>query len=68
MKRSYIFKEGDAVVFTTEEIAALKAIAQEHIFFENVYTKDKDGKPYPYRNRYSIDVPHLAPEKEKEKC
>lgn len=67
MKRSYIFKEGESVVFTEEEVIALKAIAQEHIKLENIFTKDKDGKPHPYQNRYSVTPPHLPPEKEKKK-
>jgi hypothetical protein len=65
MEKSYIFAEGKSVTFTEEEIKALKAIAQEHIRFENILTKDKDGNRYPYRNRYSLEEPHLPKEEEK---
>ena len=67
MAKSYVFTEGETAVFTEEEVIALKAIAQQHIRFTDIFTKDKDGKQYPYRNRYSIDSPNLPSEKEK-KC
>ena len=38
--------------FTKEEIRILKQIAQDKIFFENCFLKDKEGKKYPYRNRF----------------
>lgn len=38
--------------FTKEEISVLKEIAQEKIRFDNIFTKDKNGKGIPYRNRF----------------
>ena len=67
MKKFYIFKEGESETFTEEEIKALKALAQQHIWMKNIFTKDKTGKSYPYRNRYSLDEPHLPKEKENKK-
>ena len=63
MKKSYIFKEGETAVFTEEEIRVLKEIAQEKIRFDSITKLDIDGKPVPYRNRYSINEPHLRAER-----
>ena len=45
--------------FTKEEIKALKEIAQEKIRFDSWTKFDKDRKLIPYRNRFSIEPPHL---------
>ena len=53
---------------TQEEIKVLKEIAQEKIRFHRIFCCDEDGKEYPYRNRYSIDPPHLCADENGELC
>ena len=38
--------------FTEEEIKILKEIAQEKLTFIKTFLCDKNGKRYPYRNRF----------------
>jgi len=42
---------------TNKEIKALKEIAQEKMLIDSLIGKGK----YPYRNRYSLESPHLIP-------
>jgi hypothetical protein len=51
------------IEFTEEEIVVLKEMAQEKLRFDRITKFDIDGKPVPYRNRYSIDEPHLRAER-----
>ena len=53
----------ECISFTKEEIKTLKELAKEKIFSDNLAKFDKEGNPIPYRNRYSIEPPHLLKEK-----
>jgi len=44
--------ENDNNKFTGEEIRVLKKFAQNKLFFDNCFLKDKDGNRFPYRNRF----------------
>lgn len=48
------------ISFTPDEVKALKEIARDKIRFDSIHNFDEHGKPIPYRNRYSIDPPHLC--------
>ena len=38
--------------FTKREIEALKELARQRIFIEDIFFRDPTGKKYPYRNRF----------------